>query len=84
MVKVTITTFLYTLNLKHLKQLKDKKLMEELIRLLSVERQPTTAVLARTCMAVFFIHLVSNKGFAIFFRNRLRTNADHLANGRGP
>jgi hypothetical protein len=55
--------------------------MEELIRLLSVERQPTTVVLTRTCMAVFFIHFVSNKMFAIFFRNRLRTNA---VNGRGP
>jgi len=38
--------------------MKDKKLWKELIRLLSVECQPTTAVLAQTCMGVIF-HLFS-------------------------
>jgi hypothetical protein len=33
----------------------DKKLLKQLIRLLSVEDQPTKAVLAQICMVVFFI-----------------------------
>jgi uncharacterized membrane protein len=36
--------------------LKDNKLWKKLIRLLSVEGQPTKAVLAHTCMGVFFFH----------------------------
>jgi len=36
---------------------------KELIRLLSVEGQPTKAVLAQTCMGIFFIRSVSDKIF---------------------
>jgi hypothetical protein len=45
--------------------LSDKKLRKELIRLLSVEGQPTKAVLAQTCMGVFFIRYVSDTIFSI-------------------
>jgi hypothetical protein len=43
--------------------MKDKKLWKELISLLSVEGQPTKAVLAQRCVAVFFISSVSDTIF---------------------
>jgi hypothetical protein len=47
----------------------DKKLWKEII-LLSVQGQPTKAVLSQTCMDVFFIRSVFYKFFAmLFFRN---------------
>jgi hypothetical protein len=49
------------------KRLKGKKLRKELIFLLSVEGQPTKAVLAQTCMAVFLIRSVSDTILAMFF-----------------
>jgi hypothetical protein len=39
----------------------------EIIRLLSVEGQPTKAVSAQTCMGVFFIRAVSDTIFAMLF-----------------
>jgi hypothetical protein len=57
-------------------------LRKELIRLVSVEGQPTKAVLAQTFMGVFFIRSVSDTIFAMpFFSN---TGHDHMAKGRGP
>jgi hypothetical protein len=47
--------------------LKDKKSWEELIYLLSVEDKPTQAVLAQTCMDVFFICSVSDTNLAMLF-----------------
>jgi hypothetical protein len=47
--------------------LKDKKLWKELIRLLSIGGQPTKAVLAQTCMGVFFVRLVSGTIFEMPF-----------------
>jgi hypothetical protein len=40
-----------------------KKLWKEQIRLISVEDQPTKAVLAQTSMGVFFIPFVSETNF---------------------
>jgi hypothetical protein len=49
-------------------------LWKKLIRLLSVEGQPTGAVLAQTCMGVFFIRLVFDIIFALFsLQNHLLT-----------
>jgi hypothetical protein len=47
--------------------MKYKKLWNELIRLISVEGQPTKTVLAQTCMGVLFIRSVSDTIFAIIF-----------------
>jgi hypothetical protein len=44
-----------------------KKLLKELIRLLSVEVQRTKAFLTQTCMGVFFIHSVSDTIFSTCF-----------------
>jgi hypothetical protein len=52
---------------------------KKLIRLLSIEGRPTNQVLAQIWMGVFFIHPVSDIIFAMFFfRDRLRTVADHI------
>jgi hypothetical protein len=58
--------------------LKDKKLRKELIRLLSVEWQPSKAVLAKTCMSVFFIRSMSDTILEMRFVLKLP------ANRRGP
>jgi hypothetical protein len=42
-------------------------LRKELISLLSVEGQPTKAVLEKTCMGVFFIHSESDTILAMPF-----------------
>jgi hypothetical protein len=42
-------------------------LWKQLIRLLSVEGQPTKAVLAQPCMGVFFVRSVSDTIFAMIF-----------------
>jgi hypothetical protein len=60
----------------------DKKLLKELIRILSVEGQPTKAVLVQTWMGEFFIRLVPGIYFAMLFLPK--PPADHLANRRGP
>jgi hypothetical protein len=44
-----------------------KTLWKEVIRLLSVEGQPTEAVLAQTCEGVFFFRSVSDTIFAMPF-----------------
>jgi hypothetical protein len=50
----------------------------EIIRLLSVEGQPTKAVSAQSCNAVFFIRAVSDTIFAmLFLRNRSGPPAVH-------
>jgi hypothetical protein len=49
----------------------DQKLWEEPIRLLPVETQPTQAVLAQTCMGVFFIRSVTYFSQCFSFHNRL-------------
>jgi len=77
-VEVTITTFLL---IKVFSKIMIEG-QEELIRLLSVEGQPTKAVLAQTCMGVFFIRSVSDTIFAMLFLPK--PPADHLANRCGP
>jgi hypothetical protein len=62
--------------------LKDKKFWKELIRLLSVDDQPTKAVLAQTCTGEFSIHSVHDAILFMFFFPK--APADRLANGRGP
>jgi hypothetical protein len=52
-----------------------KRFSKEFILLLSVESQPTKAVLAQTCINVFFILIQVLECF--FFKNFLRTAADH-------
>jgi hypothetical protein len=47
--------------------MKDKKLWKELISLLSVEGQPTKAVLAQRYVGVLFILSVSDTIFEIIF-----------------
>jgi hypothetical protein len=60
-------------------------LWKELIRLISVEGQPTKAVVAQKCAGVFFFIKCLIQFLQCFFlKNRLRTIADHLANGSGP
>jgi hypothetical protein len=54
---------------------KDKRLWKELIRLLSVDSQPTTAVLLHTCMGVFLIRSVSDTIFAMLLL--LKPPVDH-------
>jgi hypothetical protein len=44
-----------------------QEVVEKLIRLFSVECQPTKAVLAQTCLGVFFIRSVSNAIFPVLF-----------------
>jgi hypothetical protein len=57
----------------------------ERIRLLTVEDQPTKAVLALTYMGVFFINSVSDTIFTkLFLPKQLQTAVDHLANRWGP
>jgi hypothetical protein len=56
-------------------------LWKELIRLLSVEGQPTKVVLAQTCMGVFFIRSVSDTIFARLFLPK--TPADHRLRNNG-
>jgi hypothetical protein len=58
-----------------------KKLWKERIRVLSIEGQPTRAVLAQTCMAVYFIRSVSDTIFAMLLIPK--PHADHLANCHG-
>jgi hypothetical protein len=53
-------------------------LWKNLIRILSVEIQPTEAVLGQVCMGAFFIRSVSDTIFAMLFL--LKSPADH----RGP
>jgi hypothetical protein len=74
-VKVTITIFYINLFKVFYKiMIKYKKLWKELIRILSAEGQPKKAVLAQTCMGVFFICSVSDTILqCFFFRFRLRT-----------
>jgi len=47
--------------------IENKKLWKVLTRLLSVEGQPTKAVLEQTSMSVFFIRSVSDAIFEMFF-----------------
>jgi hypothetical protein len=47
--------------------LNGNKFWKELIRLLSVDGQPTKAVLAQICVGVFFIYSVSDTIFAMSF-----------------
>jgi amino acid transporter len=54
------------------------KLFKELIRLHSVEGQPKIAVLAQTCMGIFFILSVSDTIFTMLFLPK------PLADRRGP
>jgi hypothetical protein len=56
----------------------DKKLWKELIRLLSVEGQPTMALLSHICVGVFFIRSVSDAIFGMLFLPK------PLADRRGP
>jgi hypothetical protein len=58
----------------------EKKLRKERSHLLSVEGQPTKAVLAQTCMSVFFICSVPDTIFEMLF---FKLPADHLENCRG-
>jgi hypothetical protein len=51
-----------------------QEVTEKLIRLLSVEGQPIKAVLAQTCMGVFFVRLVSDTIFAIPYLPKARTD----------
>jgi hypothetical protein len=51
-----------------------QEVTEKLIRLLSVEGQLTKAVLAQTCMAVFFVRSVSDTIFAILYLPKARTD----------
>jgi hypothetical protein len=68
-VKVTITTFsLY----------EGPEVVEITNLLVSVEGQPTKAVLAETFTSVFFIRTVPHTFFqCLFFQNRKRTDADN-------
>jgi hypothetical protein len=62
-----------------------QEVIERTNHLVSVKDQPTNTMLAQTYMGVFFIPSVSDTIFAIlFFRNRLWTVTDHLANCCGP
>lgn len=58
-------------------------LWKELIRLLPVGGQPTTAVAAQTCVGFSFVQCLILFLEYFFFRNSLRTAFDHLANSRG-
>jgi hypothetical protein len=59
-----------------------KQLLKELIRLLSVEGQPTKTVVAQTSMGTSFNRSVSDTFFALLLSSKL--SADNLANPRGP
>jgi hypothetical protein len=52
--------------------------VKERIRLLSIQGQPTKAILSQTCMGAFFIRSVSDIIFALLFL--LKQTADR----RGP
>jgi hypothetical protein len=56
-----------------------QELWKELIRILSVEGQPTKAALAQTCMGVLFIRSVSYTIFAILCSSEIAcvTAEDH-------
>jgi hypothetical protein len=65
--------------------IEDKKLWKELICQFSIEGQPTKAVLALTCVGVFFICSVSDTYFAVlFFQNHLQTIANHSLRNTSP
>jgi hypothetical protein len=64
--------------------MKDKKLWNELIRLLSVEGQATNAVLAQTCMGVHFIRSLSDIIFAMLYLLKPPKDCNILPVVRGP
>jgi hypothetical protein len=55
----------------------------ELIRLLPVGGQPTTAVVAQTCVGFSFVQCLVLFLEYFFLWNSLRTDFDHLVNSRG-
>jgi hypothetical protein len=66
-IKVTITTFFIFTDSKYLKIMIEGQGVLERIRLLTVEGQQTKAVLAQTCMGVFFIRSVPDTIFVVLF-----------------